>query len=638
MVMDKTNLFLGLLEQSYENLVFRMIEKSNSNMTNVSDFVANFLRENNVDTAFAITGAGNIRLLESANKAGIRYVCTHHEQAAVMSALSYFRISGKPAVCFVTGGPGAANTLIGLANAYLDSLPCIIIAGQEKSVYMDSSNSLRGKGVQGLPMTEIVSSITKYAVCLKNPYEIFSIMQEAFFQANEGRPGPVWVEIPQDLQWSNLELNQLKPFKYPQNLKLQKENLEKDVESTFDLILQSKRPLVWIGHGVRLSKSEKSLETLLNKLGIPILVSWQAADLIPEDYSLYVGRAGIYGQRGANLALQNCDLLITLGTRLAIPQRGYDDTQFAREAKKVIVEIDPFEMKKFQFNVDLPIIADVKDFIEIFLKYLSDKTRVALIEAKFENWLLKCQDWRERYPMYRSANSDIQADEAGVNSYWFIEQLSNSLNSDDIVVTDMGTSLTCTHATIKIKNGQRLVTSTGLGEMGFGLPGAIGASIAAPDKRVVLLVGEGSFMFNIQELQTLKHLDLPIKIFLLNNNGYLTIKHTHNALFESNGNATATGPETGVSFPNFERVATAFGLQFHRLDTEEDVSSELLRILEDKNALIIEVVMPEFQELIPKSSIKRLPDGSVYSPPLEDMYPFLTREVLAREMIIPLVE
>lgn len=603
----------------------------------VSEYIATFLIDQGVDMVFTITGSGNVRLIEAIHQAGISYVCPHHEQAAVMAALTRLRISGKPAVCLVTGGPGAANTLIAVADAHLDSIPCILIAGQEKLEFVEPPNTMRGKGVQGLNMVDIMTSVTKFATCLKHATDVRRILEQAFHEAYSGRPGPVWVDVPQDLQWAQVEPESLLGYKIPVPDGALRSDMKQAAITTIDLIKTAKRPLLWVGHGIRLSHCEEAFRQVFDTLGVPALVSWQAADLIPDEHPLYVGRAGTYGQRWANLALQNCDLLITLGTRLALPQRGYVDSEFARGAKKVIVEIDPVEMAKFTFPIEVPALGDVREFITQLQRQLPTSALAGQPIYEFDNWLNKCREWRARYPMSTPINSEDINFSEGINSYWFVERLSEYLTADDIVVTDMGTSLTCTHATIRIKDGQRLVTSTGLGEMGFGLPGAIGAALGAPGRRVVLISGEGSLMMNLQELQTIQHLQLPIKIFLLNNNGYLTIKHTHHALFQSNGSASATSPNTGVSFPDFSKIAPAFGIDFSRIHAIKGLDYWIQSVLSTNGSVLAEVAMPEFQELVPKSSLKLRADGSLYSPPLEDLYPFLSPDQLAQEMIIPLL-
>jgi len=595
----------------------------------VSDYISKFLKDKGVDLVFAITGSGSIRLIQSVSDAGINYVCPHIEQAGIMASLTYMRSSNKPAVMMVTGGPGASNTIIALADAHLDSLPLFVFAGQENSEYVNPPNQMRGKGVQGLDMVNVTKTLTKYSTLLTNPNNIRYVMEKAFYEAYSGRPGPVWIDIPQDLQWAQVDPEKLDGFVPPH---LPSIDMTAQATATIKLIKNAKRPLLWVGHGIRLSGAEQKFRKLLETLGVPALVTWQAADLVPDDHPLFVGRAGTYGQRFANLALQNCDLLITLGTRVALPQRGFNDQYFARAAKKVIVEIDPVELAKFKFDIDIPVLGNVSDFIDAMSTELHKTT---IDHTQFDAWKQIYKRWQAKYPM---ATPPVDLDEEGINSYWFIEQLSKYLEKDHVIVTDMGTSLTCTHAGIKLKEGQRIMTSTGLGEMGFGLPGAIGAKLGSPDRPVVLIVGEGSLMMNLQEFQTMKNLGLDIKIFIVNNNGYLTIKHTHNALYKSNGEASACGRNSGVTFPDFELISKAFGFEFTRIKTSRNLDQWIQDVLTHKGPLVAEFTMKEFQELIPKSAVKIRSDGIAYSGPLEDLYPFLSAEELANEMIIPLIK
>jgi acetolactate synthase-1/2/3 large subunit len=596
--------------------------------TRVADYIAEFFASKGVDTAFVVTGSGSIRLIQGLSNYGIKYVCTHHEQAAVISALAYMRVSRKPALVVVTGGPGACNTFIGLADAFLDSLPLFVLAGQENLEFMSNKNNLRGKGVQGIDMVSATKNITKFSHSLTDVSELKFVLEKAFLEAYSGRPGPVWVEIPQNLQSAVVvdnfpEFQAFKPNAKP--------NLEEKLIKVIELINDSKRPLFLVGHGIRLAGAESLLKLLLSRMSIPALVSWQAADLVPNDHPLYVGRSGVYGQRFANLALQNCDLLITLGSRIAIPQRGFKDEYFARAAKKVIVDIDISEIKKFKFDIDVDIEANVYDFIEQFLE-LCDTSKV---KPNWAEWKKEIENWQSKYPM---VSNEIRKNSNGVNSYVFIEKLSKYLTPSHVIVTDMGTSLTCTHAAIQLKDGQRLITSTGLGEMGYGLPGAIGAAIGGAGRPVVLIVGEGGFMFNIQELQTLKHLNLNIKIFLLNNNGYLTIRHTHKALYPNEIIAPATGVNSGISFPNFKKISRSFGFKYLKIKSNHNLSRKIRKALKFKKTIVTEISMPEFQELTPKIVLRLKPDGSFIDTPLEDLYPFISRDQLKNEMRIPLIE
>ena len=581
----------------------------------LSDYIAKFFKEKGSDICFAITGAGNIRIIESLSNV-MKYVCPHHEQAAVMSAITYWRASNKLPVVTVTGGPGALNSLIGLADAHLDSIPLILLAGQEKAEYVKNQTHMRALGVQGLKMWEVVQNLTKKSYLVTNPNNIHSILEEAYLEATTGRPGPVWIEIPQDLQWVEVEDENIN---LP-NIEIKNNTVsDQDVEYILSAIKSAKRPLIWSGNGIRLSDSLEQFKSLLEKLQIPVLSTWQAADIIKDDHPLFVGRAGQYGQRHANFALQSCDLLLCLGTRVALPQRGFNDANFAPNATKIIVDIDDTELSKFEFENYKPICSDVRQVIE----KLSNKVDEII---SFESWLSLCNVWKKKYSM---VNEDYSSE--GINSYFFIDKLSDYLNDDEIIVTDMGTSLTCTHATIRLKKDQRIITSTGLGEMGFGIPGAVGASLAS-GKRVVLVCGEGSLMMNLQELQTVQNLNLPIILLLLNNSGYLTIKHTHHALYKTNGNATATDASNGVTFPNFEKIAYAFDLDYQHVYDEQSFQNLLNKFHDINKSVFIEIKMPEYQELIPKMAVQINDKGEMFTPSLEYMYPFLPEDIVTTEM------
>lgn len=583
----------------------------------LSDYIAKFFKKKGSDICFAITGAGNLRIIESLSNV-MKYVCPHHEQAAVMSAITYWRASNKLPVVTVTGGPGALNSLIGLADAHLDSIPLILLAGQEKAEYVKKQTHMRALGVQGLKMWEVVQNLTKKSYIVTNPNDIHSILEEAYLEATTGRPGPVWIEIPQDLQWVEVEDENL----ILASIEIKNNTVsDQDVEYILSAIKSAKRPLIWSGNGIRLSDSLEQFKSLLEKLQIPVLSTWQAADIIKDDHPLFVGRAGQYGQRHANFALQSCDLLLCLGTRVALPQRGFNDSNFAPNATKIIVDIDDTELSKFEFENYKPICSDVRQVIE----KLSNKVDEII---SFESWLSLCNVWKKKYSM---VNEDYSSE--GINSYFFIDKLSDYLNDDEIIVTDMGTSLTCTHATIRLKKDQRIITSTGLGEMGFGIPGAVGASLAS-GKRVVLVCGEGSLMMNLQELQTVQNLNLPIILLMLNNSGYLTIKHTHHALYKTNGNATATDASNGVTFPNFEKIAYAFDLDYQYVHDEQSFQNLLDKFHDINKSVFIEIKMPEYQELIPKMAVQINDKGEMFTPSLEYMYPFLPEDIVITEMQI----
>jgi acetolactate synthase-1/2/3 large subunit len=595
------------------------------NKISIADYIAKFLAEKKLHTIFAITGASAIRVIDSINQhPDLTYYCPHHEQAGVMAGIGNFRKTGQPGVMVCTAGPGGTNMITGVASAYLDSIPFLAFSGQEKTEFL--SNPLRGKGVQGLNLSEVLKPLTKLSIVLKDPKTIKSDLEHAYHEATTGRPGPVWIEVPQDIQTIMIDENSLVGYSAPQK---SKSDFSSQVSKTLQLLKSSQRPLIWVGHGVRLAKAEKKFLELVEKLKIPVLTAWNGADLLYEDHPSYVGRAGIYGNRYSNFILQNCDLLIALGTRLAIPQMGYSAEEFASAAKKVVVEIDPTELEKFKFKVDVPVLGCVAEFIDqLNTKVNEDQTTLSV-----QKWLDYCSGLKKKYPIVTEEEKRPLPNL--VNSYHFIDSLSNFLTGNEDVVTDMGTSLTCTHAAIRLKKGNRLITSTGLGEMGFGLPCAMGVGLSSmAEKRKMIFIGaEGSLMMNIQEFQFVAHHKIPMKIFIVNNDAYLTIRHTETALFGP-GRLTACTPETGISFPDLGKVAKAFGLEYASISNSSEMNTKIKEVLEMPGPVLCNVFMPKDQFLGPKSAVKVRPDGSLYSPPLEDLAPFLDPAEVKSNMLI----
>jgi acetolactate synthase-1/2/3 large subunit len=589
-----------------------------------SDYIAGYLAQRGVKHIFAISGAGNVHLLDSiAKNKDLVYVCPHHEQAGVMAANAYGRVSGKMGVMLTTSGGGASNAITGVLDAWADSMPCLIISGQEKTSYARKDNLLRMWGIQGFNIAEMVKGICKYAVMIDNSNSIRFHLDKAFYLANNGRPGPVWLDIPVDIQASQIDVSSLtgySPEKYADT------DLNKQIKKIIPLIRKAKRPVFLLGHGIRLSGGCDSIPLLMKKFPFPFLTSWAATDMVPTNHLQHFGREGVYGQRCANFIIQNCDLLVSIGSRLAIPQVGYSFKEFARAAKKIMVDIDPLELDKFgKQDSLLRIHADARGFIK---KLLSNAEKVSFKPPK--EWIDKCREWRERYP---AVDRSIHCDKQGyINSYNFINQLSNHFSPKEIIVTDMGTALTCTHQAIVLTGKQRLITSQGLGEMGYGLPGAIGACFANNKKRVVLITGDGSMMMNLQELQTIFHHKLPIKIFIYVNDGYLTIKNTQLGIFGKR--FTASGKYSGVSCPNFADIGKVFGFKVFKIKKVDIIDSTIERVLKTNGPVICEIVMDPLQALVPKLSFSVKQDGSMVSPPIEDLYPFLPRHELKRQMII----
>lgn len=589
----------------------------------VSDYICQFLASHRARHIFAISGAGNVHLLDSiAKNSNLAYVCPHHEQAGVMAAIAYTRLTPNIGIMLTTGGPGAINAFTGVLDAWADSIPVLIISGQEKSLFTKTENPLRMWGIQGFDVVRAVSGFTKYAVTIRDAESVRYHLEKALHECTHGRPGPVWVDIPMDIQAATINPDRLQAFIAPP---VEPPPVVGDIKKVIALYKRAKRPVILLGHGLRLAGALPLIPQLLEKFPAAILTSWAGADLVSSEHPRHFGHAGVYGQRCANFVLQNSDFFLSIGSRLAIPQVGYEMKEFARDAVKIMVDIDSTELGKHAGNFAMCIEADAGKFVD---GLLSESGKDSLPVPAV--WLGQCEDWRRRYPV---VDTGLHASEPGyVNSYQFIDRLSERFAPDEVVVTDMGTALTCTHQAIKLTAGQRLVTSTGVGEMGFGLPGGIGACFARPGKRVVLIAGDGSFMMNLQELQTVVHHKLPLKIFLYTNDAYLTIKHTQSALF--NGRLAGTDSKTGVSCPDFKKVAAAFGIRVVVLDDCSKMDAAIQETLHGDDAVLCDIRMHPMQPLVPKVSFSLQSDGSLISPPLEDLYPFLPREKLRQEMII----
>jgi acetolactate synthase-1/2/3 large subunit len=599
----------------------------------LSDYVAETLAAHRAEHVFAISGAGNAHLLDSvAYHPKLKYVCPHHEQAGLMAAISYGRLTGRPGVMMTTAGPGAANAIIGVLNAWADSIPCLVISGQEKSIHARPNNPLRMYGVQGFDIVKTVSGMTKYAALVDKPESVRCHLEKAMHLAYDGRPGPVWIDIPVDIQAAKIDPDTLEGFtSEPTQVSARLSHAVEYVKSCY---ASAKRPVFWLGNGIRLAGAESLVARFVDKFPAAYLTAWNGCDLLPTEHPLHFGHAGVYGQRCANFVLQNCDLLVAIGTRLAIPQVGYDLTEFARAATRIMVDIDPTEIGKLESILDMGIEADAAEFLE---EMLSDKASSELSgllqavsrESNCSDWLEQCSSWRTKYPVIE-ASTTHRHEPGYINSYQFIDRLSDHFAPNETIVLDAGTACTCSFQSLRLKAGQRVVYSTGLGEMGFGLPGAIGAAFARPEnERIILISGDGSIMMNLQELQTVIHHRLPIKIFLFTNDSYLSIKHTQKAMF---GRFSGADPETGVSCPDFHKVAAAFGLRTIKLSGWENVDSEIEAVLAGPDSVLCEIPMHPMQLLVPKLALAVTAEGQFVSPPLEDLSPLLPREPFREEM------
>ena len=609
--------------EKLDNYNVLTIEKTSVTMK-VSDYIFSELAALGIKDVFTVSGGAAMHLLDSlgTNK-DMNYISTHHEQAAAMAAEGNARITGKPGVALVTSGPGATNTLTGVCGAWIDSIPAIFISGQVTSNTLIEGTGLRQFGVQESDIVSMVKSVTKYAVTIKDPNQVKYHLQKAIYLATAGRPGPVWLDIPLDIQSKRITPDKCSLFKPEERKITGNDLLKKQVSNCVELLKKSERPVLISGYGIRLAKGEKEFLQLVQKLGIPVISSWTTSDLISSFHELYIGRSGNFGDRAGNFTVQNSDLLLSIGSRLSVPQVGYNFSLFARAAKKIIVDIDPAELKKPSLDPDLPIKADAKEFMLELLSQLKD-----LKPFEVSSWLQRCQGWKLNYPVVLPEYKECKD---VVNSFYFIQVLSEKLDEKAVIITDMGTSFTCTMQTFKTKLGQRLSTSSGHASMGFGLPGAIGACVGNNRKDTICISGDGGLQMNIQELQTIVHYNLPIKLFVLNNNGYLTIKATQQNHF---GRFVGAEESSGVTCPDIIKIATAYGLPSIRISNTEELNLKIDSVLEAPGPMVCEIIMGENQPLIPRVSSLKKPDGTIISKPIEDLYPFLSREEFLENMIV----
>lgn len=591
------------------------------------DVLVRKLVANGVETIFCITGAGNLAIVDAIIREGsIRLIFSHHEQAAVMEAQGYSRVTGKTGVALVTTGGGAANTLTGILSAYLDSIPVLIISGNESSFHCVNYATLRAYGVQGFNSVEVMKSVTKTSLRILNPQDTATHFETAWRDANADRKGPVFLDFPMDLQRKlvNPADFDLGPTVAAVDKKDRNSvTLSAEIAALKVALSKSNHPLLYIGNGCRDAAVLAQLSDFITRENIPFCLSWSAADLLPTDHPLNVGRIGIYGDRAANIALQKSDLFLCIGTRLAIPQIGYDKVDFGRLASKWIVEVDPTECTKFS-DTNWHVL---NTSANTFLNALAEG------EAGFDKdarniWLNSIKDLWKSLPRMEQVGPLLEDVPGVVHSASVIDYLNTNLHEDAIVVTDVGAGLLTGHYLFAPGMNQRFFTSQGLGEMGFGLPGAIGAYFGAPDRQLVCLDTDGGIMFNLQELQVIAEHKIPMKLFIFNNDGYSMIKISQENLFA--GRLAGSGVESGVSFPNFEQLAKTFELKYVRIESEEDFVSKMSPALESGQGVLIEIIMSPVQKYLPRLATSKLEDGTFVSPPLEDLDPPLSIEDLEK--------
>ncbi len=594
-----------------------------SNQAKVSDQVALLLEQMGIRHAFGIIGAGNVHLFESITRHGFtEIICVHHEQAATMAMQTYYRTHGKLAAALLTTGGGSTNGVTGVVSAWADSIPGLVIAGNENGKFCFPDNPQRMWGVQGYDSVQMVEKVTKYASRVSDPVQTLYELEKAAFIATDRRPGPVWVEIPMSVQSARVEVDALARFE-PESEEPLAPSAE-TVQQVAQTLREAQRPVLWLGHGIRLAGAVHQVEALVRQLDLPVLVSWAGIDMLDSSHPRVYGRAGVYGQRAANFVLQNSDYVLSIGNRMAIPQVGYDLSELARGAQIDVVDIDETEGTKLGERVRAFIHADAGAFIDALAAATAGGVGTKT------DWLAQCDQYRNEFPWIGPEHADP---EGFINSYRFMERLNRVFKPDQKVVTDMGTALLCGHQVLKFEPGQRLMTSTGLGEMGYGLPAAIGVSFATDRGEVMCLNCDGGMMMNLQELQTIAHHRLPIKLFIFNNDGYLMIKHTQNALFNKAG-YVGTDKTSGLSCPDFSKVAAAFDMPAFQIRGWEECDDVLAQVQAAEGPVICEVFMHPEQLFVPKLSVAQTPQGTLVSPPLEDLSPLLPLQTLEKTMLV----
>jgi acetolactate synthase-1/2/3 large subunit len=592
------------------------------------DYIVKKLADRGVKHVFMLTGGGAMFLDDAIGlEKRIQYVCNQHEQACAMAGEGYARVTGEMAVVCVTSGPGGTNALTGVLGQWMDSIPVLYLSGQVRFVTTIASTDLplRQLGDQEANIVDIVRPITKYAVMVTDPRTIGYHLEKAMHLAVSGRPGPVWLDIPLDVQSSQVEEADMKPYD-PGEYAVSGNpgQLEGQVEAVIARLTAAERPVILAGSGIRLAGAAKDFYDMAERLGVPVQVAWNAIDLFPSEHPLYAGRPSTLGQRGANFIFQNADLLLSLGCRLNVRQIGYTFPAVARAAYKISVDIDPAELKKPTVKIDLPINADAGEFIH----RLNTKLTPGKIPEKTA-WLSWCRERIRRYPVVLP---EYRRKDTPVNPYVFSDTLARSLGADDIVVSSNGSSCVIPIQSMQIKRGQRHIVNSGSAAMGYGLPAAIGACFASGGKRVICLEGDGSLQLNIQELETVAYHQLPLKIFIFNNGAYLSVRITQNNFFS--GRMVGESAQSGVGFPDFVKVAQAYGIPAQSIKSNGDLENTIDCILKKDGPFLCDVVMDPEQVFAPRSASKQLADGRMVSSPLEDMFPFLSEEELLSNMII----
>ena len=606
----------------------------------LADYVADFLVSKGVTDCFSVVGGGAMHLNDAlGHHAGLKVTYNHHEQACAIAAEAYARLENRIAAVCVTTGPGGTNAITGVLGGWLDSIPMFVISGQVRydttaryASHFTDGKPLRAVGDQEYDIVRSVEPMTKYAVMIEDPKMIRYALEKGWHLATTGRPGPVWIDIPVNYQGMYIETEELEGYSSKEDDKELPPAVEKEViETVIEKIKNAKRPVFHAGYGIRLSGAYDTFRKVMEKLNIPVVTYWNAVDLIEDEHPLYCGRAGNMGDRPGNWAIQNADVILAVGTRISIRQVGYNWKTWARAAEVIMVDVDEAELKKPTLHVEMPIWADAKDFLTKMDEAIGDNFPV---NAEKE-WNAVCRKWKKEYPVVLPHQWEENGRTANV--YAFIKYLSSRLPENSLTAVSNGACCVVGNQTYVIQKGSRMANNSAVASMGYGLPAAIGTCIGGKRRETICLEGDGSIMMNLQELQTIITNKLPIKIFLINNNGYHSIRITQTNLF--NKNFVGIGEEShDLGFPEYEKIAKAFGYPYYCASSNAEMMKVVDEVLKAEGPVFCEIFTDTTQVWEPKSGTKRLEDGSLVSPPLEDLAPFLPREELEKIMIVPMIE
>jgi acetolactate synthase-1/2/3 large subunit len=583
----------------------------------LSDYVISKIQQY-VNDVFLVSGGGCIHLVDSLSKSKLRIIPTLHEQGASIAAESYSQYTNKLGVALVTTGPGATNALTGVASAWLDSIPMLLLTGQVQNKDMVRGRGVRQMGFQEIDTVSIYTPITKYAVTITDPMTVKYHIEKAIYLSTTGRPGPVVIDIPLDVQASEIEVDNLDSY-IPDHIYY---DLSK-IDEIVDKLSKAKRPIVLVGNGVRLSNAIKEFKEFLDKTGIPVLTTWKALDFLEEEHPQYVGRPGGVGQRGANFNQQNSDFILVIGARLDHGQLAYQPQYFAREAIRCIVDIDENEITKLGIEVHYPIQMDAK----LFLVEINKKIK----KLDIDNWLNICKTLHNKYPVVLPEY--LEKDLKYINNYAIINTLSEILPENSLIIPgSSGASSEVTMQAFRCKKGTRVYNSEGLGSMGFGIPASIGGCIASSNKKTICIDGDGGFFMNIQELELVRRYNLPIKFFVLNNNGYGSIRTTQNTHF--GGRLVVSDPSSGLTLPSIELNAKAYKIPYVKLDNQKNLKHDISLVLDTEGPVICELIVDPNHKTSPKASVYKKEDGSFVTKPMEDLFPFLERNEFLQNLLI----